>query len=113
MAKPMAMGTVRWFSEQKGYGFISPDHGGGDVFVHYSDIESAWFRSLEEDEKVTYEVTPAQERHAGAKRLQGIGSRGDGVSRPPTLHRRRRGGWKRTGRRYQGGSQHSQTSASS
>ena len=53
----MAQGTVKWFSEQKGYGFISPDHGGGDVFVHYSDIESAGFRSLEEDEKVTYEVT--------------------------------------------------------
>ena len=53
----MAQGTVSRFNEQKGYGFISPDHGGGDVFVHYSDIESAGFRSLEEDEKVTYEVT--------------------------------------------------------
>ncbi len=53
----MAQGTVRRFNEQKGYGFISPDHGGGDVFVHYSDIEGAGFRSLEEGEKVTYEVT--------------------------------------------------------
>jgi cold shock protein len=53
----MAQETVKWFSEQKGYGFISPDHGSGDVFVHYSNIESAGFRSLEEDEKVTYEVT--------------------------------------------------------
>ncbi len=53
----MAQGTLRHFDEQKGYGFISPDHGGGDVFVHYSDIEGAGFRSLEEGEKVTYEVT--------------------------------------------------------
>ena len=53
----MAQGTVRLFNEQKGYGFISPDHGGGDVFVHYSDIEGAGFRSLQEGEKVTYEVT--------------------------------------------------------
>jgi cold shock protein len=49
----MAQGTVSRFNEQKGYGFISPEHGGGDVFVHYSDIEGAGFRSLEEGEKVT------------------------------------------------------------
>ena len=53
----MAQGTVRQFNEQKGYGFIAPDHGGGDVFVHYSDKEGAGFRSLEEGETVTYEVT--------------------------------------------------------
>ncbi len=53
----MAQETVRQFNEQKGYAFIAPDHGGGDVFVHYSDIEGAGFRPLEEDEKVTYEVT--------------------------------------------------------
>jgi cold shock protein len=53
----MAQGTVRQFNEQKGYAFIAPDHGGGDVFVHYSDIEGARFRSIEEGEKVTYEVT--------------------------------------------------------
>jgi CspA family cold shock protein len=52
----MAQGILRQFNEHKGYGFISPDHGGGDVFVHYSDIEGAGFRSLEEGEKVTYEV---------------------------------------------------------
>ena len=53
----MAQGTVRRFSEEKGYGFISPDDGGEDLFVHYTAIEGAGFRSLEEGEKVTYEVT--------------------------------------------------------
>ena len=53
----MAQGTVSRFSEEKGYGFISPNDGGEDVFVHYSGIEGAGFRSLKEGEKVTYEVT--------------------------------------------------------
>jgi CspA family cold shock protein len=53
----MAQGTVKWFSEEKGYGFISPDEGGEDLFVHYSGIEGTGFRSLDEGEKVAYEVT--------------------------------------------------------
>ena len=53
----MAQGTVKWFSEEKGYGFISPDDGSDDLFVHYSGIDGSGFRSLDEGEKVSYEVT--------------------------------------------------------
>jgi CspA family cold shock protein len=49
-------GTVKRFNREKGYGFIIPDEGGEDLFVHYSSIEGSGFRSLEEGEKVSYEV---------------------------------------------------------
>jgi cold shock protein len=51
----MAQGTVKWFSQEKGYGFVSPNNGGEDLFVHYSAIEGTGFRSLEEGERVSYE----------------------------------------------------------
>ncbi|MDP9477238.1 MAG: cold-shock protein [Actinomycetota bacterium] len=56
----MARGTVKWFNEEKGYGFISPDEGGEDLFVHYTGIEGTGFRSLEEGERVSY--APARGR---------------------------------------------------
>ena len=52
----MSTGTVKWFKEDKGYGFISDDNGGEDVFVHFSSIVSDGFKSLEEGQKVTFEV---------------------------------------------------------
>ena len=56
----MARGTVKWFNEDKGYGFISPDEGGEDLFVHYTAVEGSGFRSLTESERVSYE--PARGR---------------------------------------------------
>jgi cold shock protein len=52
----MAQGTVKWFNADKGFGFIAPDDGTADVFVHYSAIESSGYRSLEENQKVEYTV---------------------------------------------------------
>ncbi|RCW43308.1 putative cold-shock DNA-binding protein [Halopolyspora algeriensis] len=53
----MTQGTVKWFNAEKGFGFIAPNEGGPDVFVHYSAIDASGFRTLEEDQQVTYEVT--------------------------------------------------------
>jgi CspA family cold shock protein len=52
----MATGTVKWFNESKGFGFISPADGSKDVFVHFSAIASEGFRTLAEGQQVTYEV---------------------------------------------------------
>ena len=53
----MALGTVKWFNADKGFGFIAPEDGTADVFVHYSAIETNGYRSLEENQKVEYTVT--------------------------------------------------------
>ena len=52
----MVTGTVKWFNESKGYGFISPSDGSADVFVHFSAIEGSGFRTLAEGQSVTFEV---------------------------------------------------------
>ena len=56
----MAQGTVKWFNDDKGYGFISPDEGGEDLFVHHSGIAGSGFKSLEEGAKVSYEASRGQ-----------------------------------------------------
>jgi cold shock protein len=53
----VATGKVKWFNDQKGYGFIAPDGGGKDIFVHISAVERAGFRSLAESQAVSFEVT--------------------------------------------------------
>ena len=52
----MATGTVKWFNAEKGFGFITPEDGGADVFAHYSAIESNGYKSLDEGQKVQFEV---------------------------------------------------------
>ncbi len=52
----MAQGTVKWFNAEKGYGFITPDSGGADLFVHFSAIQADGYRSLDEGQQVEFEV---------------------------------------------------------
>ncbi|AHW62589.1 cold-shock protein [Corynebacterium glyciniphilum] len=52
----MINGTVKWFNAEKGFGFITPEDGSADVFVHYSEIQGGGFRSLDENQKVSFET---------------------------------------------------------
>jgi len=56
----MPTGKVKWFNDQKGYGFITPDDGGEDLFVHHTSIEAQGFRSLQEDQEVEFELGQGQ-----------------------------------------------------
>jgi cold shock protein len=56
----MTIGTVKWFNSQKGFGFIQPDNGGTDVFVHISAVERAGWSSLQEGEKISFEIVKDQ-----------------------------------------------------
>nr|WP_217631999.1 cold-shock protein [Thiohalomonas denitrificans] len=59
-------GTVKWFNESKGFGFITPEDGGKDVFVHFSAIQGAGFRTLNEGQRVTFEVQDTPKGPAAA-----------------------------------------------
>jgi cold shock protein len=65
----MATGTVKWFNATKGYGFIQPDSGGKDVFVHISAVEKAGLNDLREGDKVTFDVVPNKGKES-AENLQ-------------------------------------------
>lgn len=62
----MATGTVKWFNETKGYGFISPDNGGNDVFVHISAVQAAGLQGLADGQKVEFEITENRGKDAAS-----------------------------------------------
>ena len=66
----MMTGTVKWFNAQKGYGFIQPDTGDKDVFVHISAVEAAGLRSLNEGQKVSYDVERGQQGKTSAVNIK-------------------------------------------
>ena len=66
----MPTGTVKWFNTQKGYGFIQPDEGGNDVFVHISAVERAGLTGLREGQKITYEIEKGRNGKSAAVNLK-------------------------------------------
>ena len=65
----MPTGTVKWFNPNKGFGFIQPDDGGQDAFVHISAVERSGLSSLQEGQKVEYELTPGRDGRSAAENL--------------------------------------------
>ena len=66
----MPTGTVKWFNTTKGYGFIAPDDGGKDVFVHISAVERAGFKALNDNQKIEYELQSGRDGRASASDLR-------------------------------------------
>ena len=83
----MAQGTVKWFNADKGFGFITVDGGGADVFVHFSAIQSSGYRSLEENQRVEFEIAqgqkgPQAEQVRPSETRRDAGRRSPGGDRP-------------------------------
>ena len=66
----MATGTVEWFNDSKGFGFITPDDGGDDLFAHFSEVSAAGFKTLQENQKVSFDV---KTRPKGKQAQTGLG----------------------------------------
>ncbi len=66
----MATGTVKWFNTTKGYGFIAPDDGGKDIFVHISAVERAGLKSLNDNQKIAYELQSGRDGRSSASDLK-------------------------------------------
>ncbi|MCK5424214.1 MAG: cold-shock protein [Emcibacter sp.] len=62
----MATGTVKWFNTNKGYGFIAPDNGGKDVFVHITELEKSGIRQLDDGQKISYEISENRGKEAAS-----------------------------------------------
>ena len=69
----MAQGTVKWFNATKGFGFIQPDEGGKDVFVHISAVERSGLQGLNDNQKVSYDLEAGRDGRSSAANLQLIG----------------------------------------
>jgi CspA family cold shock protein len=66
----MTTGTVKWFNDAKGFGFITPEGGGDDLFVHFSAINMAGFKTLQEGQKVSFEITEGNKGKKQASNIQ-------------------------------------------
>ena len=66
----MAIGTVKWFNDSKGFGFITPDGGGEDLFAHFSSINMPGFKTLKEGQKVSFEITAGNQGKKQASNIQ-------------------------------------------
>jgi CspA family cold shock protein len=80
----MTIGTVKFFNESKGYGFIAPDGGGNDAFVHITDVESSGMRSLRENQRISYDLKQDNRGKMSATNLKSVDeASGEPASDPP------------------------------